>query len=428
MWRQQATEWQCRTLKPLSNLTPILPRAIAYAVAFLFALVAFNRFFGNLYFPKNEPMSNIEIPLFRALIPDEDCGMFRVSLVDDPAVESLFLAFDNQKRVPLYAVANEEKRLVRGVIMRADFPIYRISPQYGEYYILFEKDTIRQMAEKYLVEGRQNAVNLMHVDGSDVEGVNLLQIFIKDTPNGIAPAGFDNIEEGSLFGEYHVTNDAVWESIKAGSFKGFSLEGVFDIEPMQKHFSNQKNTSKMTVKEKIKNLMLELLASVEKFGQVTTDKGVIRWEGEEDIKVGDAVTIVAEDDTETPAAEGDYTTEDGTVIKVAEGKVTEIVEPTEEQTEEQPEDEVEAEGDAPAEEEKPEEVDPFAEILDKLDALDKRIAALEDNLTKSETEMSAVKADVESLKKTPAEKSVKKMSKVSTSERGIERLAKNLNL
>ena len=393
----------------------------------MFALVAFNRFSGNLYFPKNEPMSNIEIPLFRALIPDEDCGMFRVSLVDDPAVESLFLAFDNHKRVPLYAVANEEKRLVRGVIMRADFPIYRISPQYGEYYILFEKDTIRQMAEKYLVEGRQNAVNLMHVDGSDVEGVNLLQIFIKDTANGIAPAGFDNIEEGSLFGEYHVTNDAVWESIKAGSFKGFSLEGVFDIEPMQKHFSNQKN-SKMTVKEKIKNLMLELLATVEKFGQVTTDKGVIRWEGEEDIKVGDAVTIVAEDDTETPAAEGDYTTEDGTVIKVAEGKVAEIVEPAEEQTEEQPEEEVEAEEDTPAEEEKPEEVDPFAEILDKLDNLDKRIAALEESLTKSETEMSAVKADVEKLKTEPAEKSVKKMSKASTSERGIDRLAKNLNL
>lgn len=372
-------------------------------------------------------MSNIEIPLFRALIPDEDCGMFRVSLVDDPAVESLFLAFDNHKRVPLYAVANEEKRLVRGVIMRADFPIYRISPLYGEYYILFEKDTIRQMAEKYLVEGRQNAVNLMHVDGSDVEGVNLLQIFIKDTANGIAPAGFDNIEEGSLFGEYHVTNDAVWESIKAGSFKGFSLEGVFDIEPMQKHFSNQKN-SKMTVKEKIKNLMLELLATVEKFGQVTTDKGVIRWEGEEDIKVGDAVTIVAEDDTETPAAEGDYTTEDGTVIKVAEGKVAEIVEPTEEQPEEQPEEKVEAEEETPAEEQKPEEVDPFAEILDKLDNLDKRIAALEESLTKSETEMSAVKADVEKLKTEPAEKSVKKMSKASTSERGIDRLAKNLNL
>lgn len=374
-------------------------------------------------------MSIADLPLFRALITDDDCGMFRVSLVDDPGVQSLFLAFDKHKRVPLYAVANEEKRLVRGVIMRADFPIYRISPQYGEYYILFEKETIRQMAEKYLVEGRQNAVNLMHVDGSDVEGVNLLQIFIKDTANGIAPVGFESIEEGSLFGEYHVANEAVWQSIKAGTFKGFSLEGVFEIEPMQKHFSNQNNI-KMTAKEKLKKLMLELLASVEKFGQLTTDKGVMRWEGDADLKVGDAVTIVAEDDTETPAAEGEYTTEEGKVIKVAEGKVTEILEPeAEAEADETPEEEVKAEEETPAEEEVNDaDVDKLIEsITKKLEAIDERIAAIEKKIADGETKMSAVSDDIAKLKKEPAEKSVKKMAKANA-ERGIDRLAQNLKL
>ena len=380
-------------------------------------------------------MSELKLPIFRALIPDVDCGMFRVSLVDDPAVESLFVAFENQKRISLYAVADEEKRLVRGVIMRADFPIYRVSPSTGEYYIIFEKETIRQMAEKYLVEGRQNAVNLMHVDGSDVEGVNLLQIFIKDSANGIAPAGFENIEEGSLFGEYHVTNDAVWAEVKAGTFKGFSLEGVFNLEQVEKHFSTNKQSKKMSVKSKLRNLMLELVAMYEKFKDVTTDKGVLRWDGEEDLKVGDAVAIVAEDDTEQTPEDGDYTTSDGKVIKIVDGKVAEIIETNAEgetdgeggEAEEDLEGEEGADPDTTEEDSK--DIDAIIEsISKKLDAIDERIATIEKKLEDGEVKMSAVAEDIEKLKAEPAGKSVKKMSKTSTSERGIDRLAKNLNL
>ena len=62
------------------------------------------------------------IPVFNALITDEETGMFKISLVDDPAVMSNFLAFDNTRKVQMYQVENEDKRLVRGVVMRADFP------------------------------------------------------------------------------------------------------------------------------------------------------------------------------------------------------------------------------------------------------------------------------------------------------------------
>jgi hypothetical protein len=369
-------------------------------------------------------MSHLELPIFQATIPDEECGMFRVSLVDNPAVESLFLAFDKQQRVPIYAVANEEKRIVRGVIMRADFPIYRVSPGIGEYYIVFTKDTIRQMAEKYLREGRQNAVNLMHIDGTDVEGVNLLQIFIKDSQNGIVPVGFESIEDGSLFGEYHVANDEVWADIKAGVFKGFSLEGVFDIQPIEKHFSNQKNISKMSVKNKIKNLMLDLLASIEKFGQVTTDKGVLRWEGEEDLKEGDAVALVGEDDSENKAEDGDYTTEDGKVIKIAEGKVAEIVDPKAEVDDTEP---VEGADTDPATDSDPAEEDPkdvetlIESISKKLDAINERISKIEKKIADGETKMSAMSAEFSKIKKEPAQMSVKM-----SGERGVSQLEKNL--
>ena len=127
------------------------------------------------------------IPVFEALINDEADGMVRISLVDLPAVMSDFQTFAGQKP-QRFAVADEDQRLIRGVIMRADFPIYR-RDESGEYYLIYKADTIRQMAEKYLAESRQNAVDTMH-DGNEVDGVQMVQYFIKDTGKGIAPEGF----------------------------------------------------------------------------------------------------------------------------------------------------------------------------------------------------------------------------------------------
>ena len=129
------------------------------------------------------------IPVYNAILSDEDTGMFKISLVDEPAVMSNFVAFDKAKKPLMYAIANEEKRIVRGVVMRADFPIYRYDKDFGEYYIIYKADTIREMAEKYLLESRQNDVNLMHEEGSDVDGVQMVQYFIKDTDAGVTFTG-----------------------------------------------------------------------------------------------------------------------------------------------------------------------------------------------------------------------------------------------
>lgn len=279
------------------------------------------------------------IPVYQALVTDEDTGMVRISLVDDPAVQSNFLAFDKQEKVLLYFVKDEEKRLVVGVVMRADFPIYRRDERAGEYYIIYKADTIRRMAEKYLAEGRQNTVNLMH-EGPDVEGVQLVQYFIKDTEKGIAPAGFDNIADGSLFAEFHVTSDEVWAGIKNGTYKGFSLEGFFDLEPEQdrdevqdivdtlhgifRRIFKPSKLFKMSKLNKIKALLAKVLCTM---GSVTTDKGILAWDSDEDLKAGDKVSIIDAEGNTAPAADGEYKTEDGKTIVVVDGAVAEIHDP-----------------------------------------------------------------------------------------------------
>ena len=275
------------------------------------------------------------IPVYDAIISDAETGMFKISLVDDPAVMSNFLAFDNNRKVRMYKVEDEEKRLVRGVVMRADFPIYRYDQKFGEYYIIYKADQIRVMAEKYLLESRQNDVNLMHEKDSDVEGVQMVQYFIKGA--GISVEGFDDIADGSLFAEFHIVNDEIWDAVKEGTYKGFSLEGVFDLVPEQDKekveeivdtldgkFSKLLNRFNMG---KLKKLKAALLKAFAEFANVTTDKGILAWDGDDDLKVGDAVYIEDAEGNRTPAEDGDYKTDDNKTIVVTDGKVSEIKDP-----------------------------------------------------------------------------------------------------
>jgi len=293
------------------------------------------------------------IPVFQAVMDGDEEGMLRISLVDAPAVQSDFMKFAEAKPVRMFSIEDEEKRLVYGVVMRADFPILRLGPADNKFYMIFKADTIRKMAQKYLAEGRQNEVNLMHVDGSEVQGVEMVQFFIKDTDKGIAPAGFDDIADGSLFAEFHVLNDEVWAQVKDGTFKGFSLEGIFDLEPEEdggwindvvEHVSGLfrkfiPNFENMYNKiEKFKAALAKALAVA--FGQVTTDKGILEWDGEEDLKIGDEVFMTNEEGGRVRPEDGDYTVEDGKVIRVEEGKVVDILDPAAEvapETETEPE-------------------------------------------------------------------------------------------
>ena len=197
------------------------------------------------------------LPVYDALVPDEDTGMLKISLVDLPAVMSDFLVFNEQRMAQMYSVQDEEKRLVYGVVMRADFPIYRKDERIGEYYIVYKADTIRKMAEKYLADGLQNEVNVMH--STDVDGVQMVQYFIKDSARGVNPTGFEDIADGSLFAEFHILNDEVWEAVKDGTYKGFSLEGVFYFIPEQEVAArSQEDADERQIKSEILSIIKQL--------------------------------------------------------------------------------------------------------------------------------------------------------------------------
>lgn len=261
------------------------------------------------------------IPIFEAVIDNLECGIYKISLVDLPAVESDFVYFDKQDKVMKFNIENEEQHMVTGVIMRSNFLIYRYDEQFGEYYLKFSPETIKLMAEKMMYDSTFNNINLMHEYGTDVDGVNLIEIFIKDTEKGINPKGFDDIENGSLFATYKINNDVIWNEIKNGTFKGFSLEGMFDMAQIQLKKQNNNNNSILNTMTRLFNRFLK---SFVKCGSVETDKGTLYWVGEADLQIGDELFYNTENEEAVKVEDGEYTLEDGTVIVVKEGLVSEI--------------------------------------------------------------------------------------------------------
>ena len=135
------------------------------------------------------------------------------------------LKVDAQK----FAIQDEEKRIVTGAAMIADLPIYRRDDVRGEYYVVFDKESIFKIAKKWARSNKYDAVNTHHRTPI-MDGVSLFESYIIDRERGVMPPkGFEEVADGSWFVSYLVDNDDVWARVKDGEFKGFSVEGVFDF-------------------------------------------------------------------------------------------------------------------------------------------------------------------------------------------------------
>lgn len=159
---------------------------------------------------------------------DQVTGMDAISLVEYPAVEVDFLKFSKEEPKSLQ-FTNEEKRIITGVALLADTPIYRVKPDGEEYYVVFDRETIEQLVTKYAKYMFNNFVNIEHSDQHFVDGMYMIESYLKNSERGIVPTEFSEIPDGSWIVSYKVDNIDVWEKIKSGEVKGFSIQGVFNL-------------------------------------------------------------------------------------------------------------------------------------------------------------------------------------------------------
>lgn len=172
-----------------------------------------------------------KLDVFYISIDDSDeSGMDAISLVKEGAVQSNFLCFEEQKPVQLNFY-QEDKRLITGVVARADYPIYRRNGDY-EYYVVFTKEVIEKMVKKYAKQGLFNSVNFDHNNYSFVKDAYMVESFMIDRENGINPSQFSEIEDHSWICTFWIEDDLLWDEIKNNdNFNAFSLQGLFHLIP-----------------------------------------------------------------------------------------------------------------------------------------------------------------------------------------------------
>ena len=158
---------------------------------------------------------------------DEEIGVNQTAFVDNPAIQRNFQAFAVQKDFK-FEVTNDKKRIVSGYFMLADTPIYRKTPELGEFNVVFPRHVVEHIVDKHFKGGHAGNFNLMHDTDNLVNDVFMIESLIIDSERGVfAPESFGSAPDGSWWGSARVLNDEVWEKVLDGTFQGFSVEGDF---------------------------------------------------------------------------------------------------------------------------------------------------------------------------------------------------------
>ena len=357
---------------------------------------------------------------------EKDLGVYAISLVHDPAMESEFVALNKQEEIRLAEVDSTEY-ILAGVALIPNKDVYR-NQKGKEYYLRFTADVIKEVAHSFIKNGFQGNSTIEHQD--KIEGVSIVQSWVvRDPENDTANAynlPKEDIKKGSWIVLYKCDNKEVYDKALSGEIKGFSIDGLFDLEKvnfkkseMIEEIGKFKDEVITEVKALFsKNEEIKIQEVVVNLGMATLKDGETKIEFPgETMNVGDDIFIVNGED-KAPLPVGQYELENETKIVVSEdGKIGEIMEMVIEEE---------------LKEDAPNQLDEIKKLMKELNlASVKETKSFIDEL-KEEFELKFSKQNelIEELKKTPMATPIKsapvQMSKASNiNERLLEVINKN---
>jgi len=262
-------------------------------------------------------------------------GITAISLVKNPAIEQNWIAFSKDgiakpdKRFAFKTI-DEDQRILAGPAMIPDKLIYRKDPGEDgeEYFVFFNGTTIRELSERFLLQGKQNNMTLEHE--ATLNDLSVVESWIVEDSEKDKSAmyGFE-LPVGSWFVKVKVLNDDVWNLVKENSVAGFSVEGVFTREIIKNSKQTMKKQTLDGYLDKIRNLFNKDgdEAARVKLALITE---ISKWDIEvknSSFAVGDEVLQVFEDGSEIKVNDGEYLLEDGRKIHIdSDGKIVLIQE------------------------------------------------------------------------------------------------------
>lgn len=208
-----------------------------------------------------------------------DGDLYAVSLVEDPAIESTFIALSKNK---VEIKLENEKRIITGAALIPNKPIYR-NIGGREFYISFDEETIEKLAQGYL----DNVHTVTTDHNNDVNDVIVIESWIKTSDNDKSVSLGLNEPIGTWFISMKVNNDEIWQKIKDGVYKGFSIEAIVGLDEMllSKDYMDQELINKL------RELLYEVLGK-QKTEEVVEDviEENVCLENEETTKLKEDIT------------------------------------------------------------------------------------------------------------------------------------------
>ena len=174
---------------------------------------------------------------------DEAAGIEAISVVENPAIESDFIALKKQEFK--LAEVDKEKRILMGAALIPNKPIYRQSGE-QEYYIYFSKNTVRKASELFFINGNQNNSTLEHE--LELKGLTAVESWIVESEQDKSRMYDLNVPMGTWMVSMKVNNDDIWQKVKKNEIKGFSIEGYF-ADKLERPNKPKKEMSKEEIAE-----------------------------------------------------------------------------------------------------------------------------------------------------------------------------------
>lgn len=161
--------------------------------------------------------------VYELIIKDEQTdGVFAVSLVEKPAIKENFIAL-SKHQIELKAL--EEKRIVIGAALIPNKKIYRRYKD-KEFEIYLTDETVRRASELVFMRNQHQNATLEHA--VKLSGMAIVESWIieDEEKDKSKIYGFD-LPKGTWMITMKVMDDNIWEKVKNGDVKGFSIEGLF---------------------------------------------------------------------------------------------------------------------------------------------------------------------------------------------------------
>lgn len=237
----------------------------------------------------------------------DSSDVYAISLVEEPAIEIDYVAFDKDKEtkpnLKFIEDKQNEKYMILGPALVPDKNIYR-NYDGNEFYVSFSAECIEKLSYKFM--------RTCYGDGcftkdheSFAQGCSLAESWIKTSENDKSvDYGFD-CPIGTWFIAAKIDSIDLWDSIKKGERKGFSIESWVDLEEIienkdkkENDMSKQKtNLETMEVNDgfwdKLKGIIAEAMGT-------SKDDKTVEDAVEEAKAEADPVEEVVEAEEETP--------------------------------------------------------------------------------------------------------------------------------